>query len=1516
MRKLLTLTLLVFLSHLQAQTQFWQDQFDAGSPTSGTRTPENNSGTGGPPFTAYFCSTPATSAVSQAVAFTGFSGNYWAGEDHDTPFGLGNEEQQIEWTGINISGKTGLSFRGFFAANHTSGPWDNGTGSGGSDPMGPAGSNDYIILEYRIDGGAYTQLFLFIGDNDGTGFPFKSLREDTNGDGDGDGTQLQNVFGEFIKTIPGTGTTLDIRLRARSNGLNEEWGIENFRMFESLPSSEINVQGNSTTIVDGDATPSLTDHTDFGSQSVCSGTIARTYTIQNSGTSNLTISSVNISGTHAADFSVTANPAGTVAAAGSTTFQVTFNPSATGLRNATITINNNDVDEAAYDFAIQGTGIDPEINMQGNSITIADGDITPSFPDHTDFGSQNVCSGNIVRTYTIQNTGTSNLSIGAGAITVTGTNAADFTVGGITLPTTVVPSGSISFTVTLDPSATGIRLATLNIASNDCDEATYDFAMQGTGIDPEVNVQGNSTTIADGDATPSLTDHTDFGSQSVCSGTIVRIFTIQNTGTANLTLANPTISGTHAADYSITANPSSPLAAAGSTTFQVTFNPSATGLRTATISFTNNDCDEATYDFAIQGTGTDPEINIQGNSTSITDGDATPSLTDHTDFGSQPVCSGTIVRTFTIQNTGNNNLTIGAGAITLTGPNAADYSIGGITLPTTIAGSGTTTFTVTFDPSASGIRAATVNIVNNDCDETNYDFAIQGNGADPEINITGNGNNILDGQTTPSGSNHTGFGPVQVCSGSVIRTYTIQNTGATTLTISSVSITGPNASDFTVSAAPPTTIASGTSAAFQVTFDPTASGSRQATINVFNDDCDESTYDYAIQGTGNADVTPPTVLCQNATIYLDASGNASITPSMIDNGSSDFCGIASVSVSPNTFTCANVGVNPVTLTVTDNSGNNTTCIANVTVMDTIDPLVACQNISVYLDLTGNASITGAMINNGSSDACGIATLVASPSTFTCANIGANTITLTVTDNNGNISTCTSTITVIDTIAPTAVCQNPTLNLNVAGTLNIGAIDIDNGSNDACGLFSLSASPNSFTCANVGANNVMLTVTDDHGNVSTCTSIVTVVDITPPIIISQNLTVYLDTLGNTSITGFMLNNGSTDACGIATYSVSPDTYSCANVGPNTVTLTVTDVNGNASTGTCTVSVMDTIAPEAYCQNISVTLDASGNATITGTMIDNGSTDECGIGSVNVSPSAFTCANIGANSVLLTVTDNNGNISTCSSIVTINQPAPANQSFTICSGQSIVIGLNTYNSTGIYTDSLTNINGCDSILITNLTVTLPQTSSQNVNICAGDSYTIGSSIYSITGTYTDTLSNITGCDSIITTNLTVAPIIDLSTLVSGITISANAFATSYQWIDCNNGNNAIVGETAQSYTATANGDYAVIITINSCSDTSDCVSINNVGLENNIELSQLELYPNPSDGMIQISIQNLKCDWMLIDVMDVKGSILRNWKYDQINDSFVQIYNMEDLRAGMYILRIQTNLGSKYHQFIIK
>ncbi len=141
---------------------------------------------------------------------------------------------------------------------------------------------------------------------------------------------------------------------------------------------------------------------------------------------------------------------------------------------------------------------------------------------------------------------------------------------------------------------------------------------------PEMSVEGNSNVIADGAAVPSLANHTDFGHVNVTSGTIVRTFTVYNTGNADLNLTGTpriTIAGAHSADFTVTANASASIVGGDSSTFQVTFNPSASGVRSASVSIANDDSDENPYNFDIQGTGTvAPVISNLSGSVTFTEG--------------------------------------------------------------------------------------------------------------------------------------------------------------------------------------------------------------------------------------------------------------------------------------------------------------------------------------------------------------------------------------------------------------------------------------------------------------------------------------------------------------------------------------------------------------------------------------------------------------------------------------------------------------------------------------------------------------------------------------------------------------------------------------------------------------------------------------------------------------------------------------------------------------------------------
>ena len=253
---------------------------------------------------------------------------------------------------------------------------------------------------------------------------------------------------------------------------------------------------------------------------------------------------------------------------------------------------------------------------------------------------------------------------------------------------------------------------------------------------------------------------------------------------------------------------------------------------------------------------------------------------------------------------------------------------------------------------------------------------------------------------------------------------------------------------------------------------------------------------------------------------------------------------------------------------------------------------------------------------------------------------------TFDDGNGNISTQTQTVIVEDTTAPVPdVAELATVTGECSATVSAPT------ATDNCSGAIIGSTSDPLTYDEQGTYTVNWTFDDGNGNSSTQIQTVVVDDTTAPVVVTQNITVQLDASGNTSITAAQVDNGSSDACGITSFSVAPDSFTCADVGANTVILTVTDVNGNVNTATATVTVEDTVAPVVVTQDITVQLDAGGNASIVAGDVDNGSSDACGIAGLSVAPNSFTCANVGANTVILTVTDVNGNVNTATATVTV-------------------------------------------------------------------------------------------------------------------------------------------------------------------------------------------------------------------------------------------------------------------------
>ena len=459
------------------------------------------------------------------------------------------------------------------------------------------------------------------------------------------------------------------------------------------------------------------------------------------------------------------------------------------------------------------------------------------------------------------------------------------------------------------------------------------------GMRPEIAVSGNGTEITDGDTTPALADHTDFGNVVVSSGTVVRTFTITNSGTADLNLTGTapnyvTLSGSSA--FTITQQPTSGTVAmeGGTQTFQITFDPSALGTQTATISIANNDMNETPYDFTIQGKGVEPEIAVSGNSVDISSGDSTPSATDHTSFGSVSALSGTIVRTFTVTNSGDAVLSLtGTPLVALSGPGASAFSVTTQPASSSVAVSGgTQTFQITFDPAVAGDYAATVTIASNDADEGTFTFAIDGTGLAPEIALTGNGNPITDGDSSVSSSNYTSFGSTTVAGGTVVRTFTITNDGDVTLQLTGtplVALSGSGAAAFRVSAQPsPATVATGGGTrTFEITFDPSSPGLHEATVTIANNDIDEGSFDFAISGTGDA---VPGVTLTGANPLSVNLGSTYTDPGATALDPED--GPLTPTITSNTVVPNRPGIYEVTWSATDTAGVTITATRTVIVM--------------------------------------------------------------------------------------------------------------------------------------------------------------------------------------------------------------------------------------------------------------------------------------------------------------------------------------------------------------------------------------------------------------------------------------------------------------------------------------------------------------------------------------------------------------------------------------------------------
>ncbi len=202
--------------------------------------------------------------------------------------------------------------------------------------------------------------------------------------------------------------------------------------------------------------------------------------------------------------------------------------------------------------------------------------------------------------------------------------------------------------------------------------------------------------------------------------------------------------------------------------------------------------------------------------------------------------------------------------------------------------------------------------------------------------------------------------------------------------------------------------------------------------------------------------------------------------------------------------------------------------------------------------------------------------------------------------------------------------------------------------------------------------------------------------------------------------------------------------------------------------------------------------------------------------------------------------------------------------------------------------------------------PNNVTETVTACGSYEFD-GVTYTSDNNTATKTLTNVHGCDSIVTLDLTIITV-DVATTVSDDTITATTIGATYQWIDCSD-NSLITGETNASYVATQTGDYAVIITEGSCVDTSACenitiIGINDIGLNANEHMYQV--YPNPATD--EVFIANYHAGIENVSVMDLTGRIIMSFK------PMAEHIDISQLVNGMYLLQISAGANTTTQKLI--
>ncbi len=395
------------------------------------------------------------------------------------------------------------------------------------------------------------------------------------------------------------------------------------------------------------------------------------------------------------------------------------------------------------------------------------------------------------------------------------------------------------------------------------------------------------------------------------------------------------------------------------------------------------------------------------------------------------------------------------------------------------------------------------------------------------------------------------------------------------------------------------------------------------------------------------------------------------------------------------------------------------------------------------------------------------------------------------------------------------------------------------------------------------------------------------------IITLNLTVnnYLKTINQNACETFTYNNTTYDSSG-----VYKQVFTNVSGCDSTIILNLT-INKN-QTAALTVTACETfiIGSQTYTTNgiyflLLTTLAGCDslvtlNLTISNNSYSSVSETACEIFTLNT----ITYDSSGVYTQVLS------NAAGCDSTITLNLTLNKNSSsaFTKTACDTFTFRGQTYNSSGTYTSLLTNSNGCDSLITLNLTIN--QGSIINTTQVACRSYFVNGNTYTSSGVYDFPFINSFGCPSTWHLNLTINSI-DTSVTQNGLQLISNQAGASYQWLDCDHANTSIPSQTYQLFSVASNGNYAVAVSKNLCSDTSGCYSVMSVGiLEQPVKDNSTSIFPNPAQNTIFISS---KQKFNSVRVFNAVGQLVISGVKD-----YSQGIDISSLSNGIYFMELVT------------